>query len=322
MGQNHITPPGQSLRIWKPLARMARREVQLADWAQQSRARRFAYEFLRFGVKQAWACLFGGLMLGLMIATHYLYPRGAWLARYDFLFLSAVTIQILLLALRFETIAEAKVILLFHIVGTAMEVFKTSVGSWEYPEPAFFHIGGVPLFTGFMYAAIGSYMMRAWSLFDFRFTRHPPMLALILLAFAIYANFFLDHFGLDMRWLLFPATVVLFARTWIYYRVHHKWRKMPILLAAFLAAFFIWIAENIGTYTQTWLYPNQHAHWAPVGPGKLGAWFLLQIISYAMVAASRLMADRAKAKSSAPGPDASAVIAQGALPLAQDLQTK
>jgi uncharacterized membrane protein YoaT (DUF817 family) len=33
----------------------------------------------------------------------------------------------------------------------------------------------VPLFTGFMYAAIGSYIARCWRLFDFRFTRHPPL---------------------------------------------------------------------------------------------------------------------------------------------------
>ena len=42
-------------------------------------------------------------------------------------------------------------IAIFHVVGTAMEVFKTAVGSWIYPGDAFFRIGGVPLFTGFMY---------------------------------------------------------------------------------------------------------------------------------------------------------------------------
>ena len=33
------------------------------------------YEFVRFGVKQAWACLFGGIMLALLIVTHFFYPR-------------------------------------------------------------------------------------------------------------------------------------------------------------------------------------------------------------------------------------------------------
>lgn len=38
------------------------------------------YEFLRFGVKQAWACLFGGIAVFLMIATWRFYPADASLA--------------------------------------------------------------------------------------------------------------------------------------------------------------------------------------------------------------------------------------------------
>ena len=37
-----------------------------------------------------------------------------------------------------------------------MEVFKTEAGSWTYPEDNLLRIGGVPLFSGFMYAAVGS----------------------------------------------------------------------------------------------------------------------------------------------------------------------
>ena len=48
------------------------------------------YEFVRFGLKQGWACLFGALMLALLLGTHVFYPKGAWLARYDFLVLAAV----------------------------------------------------------------------------------------------------------------------------------------------------------------------------------------------------------------------------------------
>ena len=268
---------------WAPLARFAVAEARLARWAAQRPLRRFGYEFLRFGVKQAWSCLFGFLMVALLIGTHFAYPRDVFLARYDFLFLAALAIQALLIATRFESLQEAKVILLFHLVGTIMEVFKTAVGSWVYPDPAFFRIGGVPLFTGFMYAAIGSYMMRAWMVFDFRFIGHPPVWTVAALAGAIYVNFFLHHYLWDLRILLFAATAALFARTWIYYRVHHSWRSMPLLLAALLAAIFIWFAENIGTFTRTWLYPNQLAVWSPVGAAKLGSWFLLQIVSYALV---------------------------------------
>jgi Uncharacterized integral membrane protein len=95
------------------------------------------------------------------------------------------------------------VILLFHAVGTAMELFKTATGSWTYPEPSLLRLGGVPLFSGFMYGSIGSYIARAWRLFDFRFIRHPPLRATLALAAAIYLNFFADHYLPDARVLLF-----------------------------------------------------------------------------------------------------------------------
>ena len=92
-----------------------------------------------------------------MLATYFLYPPDAALARYDFLFLAALTLQVCLLGFGLETFEEAKVIAAYHVVGTVMEIFKTSVGSWIYPEDCFFRIAGVPLFSGFMYSCIGSY---------------------------------------------------------------------------------------------------------------------------------------------------------------------
>lgn len=224
-------------------------------------------------------------MVALILGTYLWYPRGAALARYDFLFLAAVAVQIGMLAFKLETLEEAKVILLFHIVGTVMEVFKTGVGSWIYPELAFFRIAGVPLFSGFMYASIGSYIARCWRLFDFRFTHHPPLWSVYLLGAAIYVNFYAHHYTLDIRYALFAATALLFGRTWIYYKNWHVHRRMPLLLSSFLVALFVWIAENLGTVTKTWLYPHQMMGWSAVSLGKLGSWFLLLIISYALVAA-------------------------------------
>lgn len=143
-------------RIWAPLGRFIDAEARLGAWAERRRATLVLYELTRFGIKQGWACLFGALMLALLLGTHFLYPRGAFLPRYDFLVIAAVAIQAAMLGFKLETWEEAKVILLFHLVGTAMEIFKTSVGSWIYPEPSLLRLGGVPLFTGFMYAAIGS----------------------------------------------------------------------------------------------------------------------------------------------------------------------
>ena len=239
---------------------------------------------MRFGLKQAWACLFGALMLALIVGTHFLYPSDAALARYDFLVIAAVAIQVAMLAFRLETFEEARVILVFHAVGTIMEIFKTGVGSWVYPEASLLRIAGVPLFSGFMYAAIGSYIARAWRLFDFRFTHHPPLWALFGLSAATYANFFTHHYLPDIRIILFAASALLFGRTWIFFRVHRVWRSMPLLLGLALVALFIWFAENLGTFTAAWVYPSQRAGFAMVPLSKLGAWFLLMTISYTLVA--------------------------------------
>ena len=85
--------------------------------------------FLAFGIKQAWACLFGALMLAAIVLTAWFHPDDAWLARNDLLVVLAVLIQIGMLAARLETGRELIVIIVFHIVGTGMEIFKTAVGS-------------------------------------------------------------------------------------------------------------------------------------------------------------------------------------------------
>ncbi len=269
---------------WRPLRRFILWERALGRRAARRPATALAYEVFRFGVKMGWACLFGAIMLALILGTAWLYPRDALLARYDFLTIAAALTQIAMLRFGLETWEEAKVIALFHVVGTAMEIFKTGAGSWIYPEPALLRIEGVPLFTGFMYAAVGSFIARVWRLCDFRFSHHPPIWATMALAVAIYVNFFAHHFVADMRLALFGATALVFGRTIIWFRVWKEHRPMPLLAAAGLTALFVWIAENIGTLTKTWIYPHQVKAWSLVGFGKLGAWFLLLVISYAMVA--------------------------------------
>jgi uncharacterized membrane protein YoaT (DUF817 family) len=269
---------------WAPLTRFIAADERIAQWAGKRPATVLLYECVRFGLKQGWACLFGGAMVALLVATSLWYPRGATLARYDFLFLAALAMQTAMLLLRLETLEEAKVILIFHVVGTVMELFKTAVGSWIYPEAAIFRIGGVPLFSGFMYASIGSYIARSWRLFDFRFTRHPPLWTLALLSAGIYANFYAHHYVPDIRLALLAVLAWLCGRTWIYYKIHYHYRRMPLLLGLFFVSVFIWIAENFGTLTRTWLYPSQMNGWAMVPLGKLSSWYLLMMISYMLVA--------------------------------------
>lgn len=240
-------------------------------------------EFLVFGIKQAWACLFGGLLLFGILVTHYVYPEDWGLARYDFLFLYAIAIQGGFLVTKLERPSEAVVILIFHLVGTAMEVFKTDAGSWIYPDENLLRIGGVPLFSGFMYAAVGSYFARVARGFEFQWRGYPPIWATVLLATAIYVNFFSHHFTLDIRYGLFAMTALLFWRCEVHYRVW-RWRhRMPLLLGFFLVSLFIWLAENIATFGQVWLYPNQESGWQLVSVQKLGSWYLLMIISWVLV---------------------------------------
>ena len=299
------TPAGSAAATWAPLACFIEAEARIGAWAEQRAGTHFLYEFVRFGIKQGWACLFGALLLALLIGTHLFYPKGAWLARYDFLVLAALAIQAAMLLCKMETFEEAKVIFVFHAVGTIMEVFKTSVGSWVYPEVSLLRIGGVPLFTGFMYAAIGSYIARCWRLFDFRFTYHPPLWALSLLALGIYVNFYAHHYLPDMRMALFALTVLLFGRCWIYFKVWNVHRRMPLLVGFVLVALFIWIAENVGTFTAAWMYPHQRNGWSLVSMGKLGAWFLLMIISYTLVALlNRPLTHAASVAEPLPRPDA------------------
>src|SRR6187455_2031535 len=78
-------------------------------------------EFFVFGVKQARACIFAGsFFLVLLLSKHI--PLGP-LPRYDFILLAALAIQALLLLLRIETLAEAAVLMAFHLLGLGLEWF-------------------------------------------------------------------------------------------------------------------------------------------------------------------------------------------------------
>jgi len=257
--------------------------IRLENHVPSSRLNAFLWEFFLFGFKQAWACLFGAILLALVLLTKWYWPHHFWLARYDFLFLSALAIQALLLILRMETVREAKVILVFHIVGTVMELFKTHVGSWTYPEANFFRIGHVPLFSGFMYASVGSFIARATRIMDMRYTRYPNKKVTASLAILIYANFFTHHFIPDIRIVLFIFVAIAYGPTWVYYRPYRTFRRMPLLLGFGLVALFIWAAENIGTFATVWVYPHQRNGWHLVYFNKYGAWFLLMIISFILV---------------------------------------
>jgi len=248
------------------------------------KAKKFIYEFWLFGLKQAYACIFGGFLLAIMIVTSFWYPL-EYLHRYDFIFLAAIAFQLVLLITKLETPREALVIIVFHVVATIMELFKTSdpIASWVYPEDYIFGIGNVPLFTGFMYSAVGSYIARVWRIFDFEYSYYPAKLATLVLVSLIYINFFSHHFIWDFRWLLVGATFFLFYRTQIFFRITKTHRQMPLLFGWLLVALFIWFAENIATYANIWVYPNQSSGWEIVPIAKLSSWYLLMLLSFVLV---------------------------------------
>lgn len=262
---------------------MDRAANRVLDGAPARGARAVLVECGVFVLKQAWACIFGFLLLVVLVAARLWYPEDALLARNDALTIAAVVIQILLLVFKLETGRELWVILLFHITGTVMELFKTDAGSWAYEGEGILRIGAVPLFSGFMYAAVGSYMVRVYRLHDLRFSRYPARWLTTVIAALIYVNFFSHHFIVDLRWVLLGVVIVVWFRTQMHFRVYRATLRAPLLAVFAGVAAFIWIAENIATWAGAWLYPHQADGWELVSPQKFIAWFLLMIISVVMV---------------------------------------
>lgn len=258
----------------------------LLDFAPRQLAglRRLVVEFLYFGVKEARACLF----VAAFFAAVFSVPRSGifGIPRYDALLLIAVAIQVWMVRARLETWDELKAICLFHAIGFALEVFKTSAGiqSWSYPDFAYSKVLGVPLFSGFMYAAVGSYVIQAWRLLDLRIRHHPPYWMAGINALLIYANFFTHHYIGDYRWYIAAATLGLYARATVVFRPLDRDRRMPLLLGFVLTGFFIWLAENVSTFFGVWRYPNQMGAWAVVHLGKWSSWSLLVIMTFTIIA--------------------------------------
>ena len=245
---------------------------------------RFLIEFLYFGLKNARACLFAGLFF----AAVFLVPRSGVLGlpRYDVLLFVALGIQAWMVWTKLETLDELKAISLFHLVGFALEVFKTSssIQSWSYPDFAYTKIFGVPLFSGFMYASVGSYIIQAWRLYDLRIHHHPPYWLATLVASLIYLNFFTHHFIGDFRWYIGAFVLGLYARTMVTFRSYDVDRRMPLLISFILIGFFVWLAENLSTLFGVWKYPHQLAAWLAVHVGKWSSWSLPVLMTSTTVA--------------------------------------
>ena len=240
------------------------------------------------------SALFGLLLLFAFVITHQLVWPIAGMYRYDALLAYALVIQVFLIYFKLETPREVWVIGIFHIMAMAMELFLThpKISSWHYPEQAVFRLANVPLFAGFMYSAVGSFLARGLRLFHVSFTNLPSLSWLGLLAILSYSNFFTKFFIPDIRNVLFVMSMVLFWKTKLFFQVNTqtnqatvKQFQLPFLPLLVALAFMVWLAENIATFANIWRYPSQAEFWHMVGWGKLGSWYLLLSLSLVLVLA-------------------------------------
>ncbi len=247
----------------------------------------FIKQLFTFGYQQALCCIFPVIIfLALAVTKHFPQP---YIHRYDLILLICILTQFLMVYTKLETIDELKVISLFHLIGLLLELYKIHKGSWAYPEPAYTKLTGVPLYSGFMYASVASYVCQAWRRFKLEFHNWPPNKITYPLAVIIYLNFFLHHYVADLRWAIIISLFIIFRRSFVSFYVNGKLYQLRMVTSYFLIAFFIWLAENISTFFGAWQYPNQKHHWQLVHLGKLSSWFLLVIITVIIVANLKLI---------------------------------
>lgn len=239
-------------------------------------------QLVRFGWEQALSCLFPVVIFASLALTQMV--TLPFLPRYDWLLIICLLMQWIMVRSGLETRDELKVITVFHLIGLALEIFKVNMGSWTYPEEGYLKVFGVPLYSGFMYASVASYLCQAWRRLGIKLVNWPPFLVVVPLATAIYLNFFTHHFWIDVRWWLAILVMIVFWRAWVIYEVGGIKYRMPLVFSFILIGFFIWIAENIVTLFGAWEYPNQTDAWSLVHLGKVSSWVLLVIVSFLIVA--------------------------------------
>ena len=243
-------------------------------------------QLLSFAWEQALSCLFPVVIFASLALTRCV-PL-PFFPRYDWLLVICLLMQWWMVHVGLETKDELKVITVFHLIGLALEIFKVHMGSWAYPEDGYTKVFGVPLYSGFMYASVASYLCQAWRHLKVELIDWPSMISVVPLAAAIYLNFFTHHFWPDFRWWLSGLVILVFRKSWVSYQVNDIQYRMPIALSFVLIGFFIWVAENIATFFGAWQYPNQSNGWTLVHPGKVSSWLLLVIVSFLIVATLKL----------------------------------
>jgi len=242
--------------------------------------------FKTFVVQQALSCLFPALVFAMLALSHVF---TGLLPRYDFMLIMCVLIQAALYFTGIETKDEVLVICLFHLLGLMMELFKVHYGSWAYPEFAYAKFFGVPLYSGFMYASVASYMCQAWRRFDLQLLNWPHNYVARVIGALIYLNFFSNRFIYDVRYVIGLVILYFFRKSLVVFHLDGKPYRMPVILSFVLIGFFIWLAENAATLLGAWRYTYQHKGWAMVNCQKISSWGFLVIVSFIIVAELKLL---------------------------------
>jgi uncharacterized membrane protein YoaT (DUF817 family) len=241
---------------------------------------RFLKQLMLFGYLQAISCIFPVLIFLSLALSSYINPG---IPRYDLLLLICIVVQIVMYKTGLETRDEVLVITMFHILGLVMEIHKVQRGSWSYPEEALTKIGGVPLYAGFMYASVGSYICQAWRNLKLDTVDWPSTLLARIAGAGIYLNFFTNAFIPDLRLYIGVFLVLVFWKTKFSFVVNQRLYYISALLSFVIIGFFIWLAENIATFFGAWKYAYQHAGWKMVTWHKITSWSLLVIVSIIIV---------------------------------------
>lgn len=251
-----------------------------------------AKHFMIFVQQEALSCLFPVLVFAMLALSHLF---AGIMPRYDFMLIACLLIQATLYYTGIETRDEVLVICVFHLLGLLMELFKVHFSSWAYPEFAYLKIGGVPLYSGFMYASVASYMCQAWRRLNLQILNWPGHTITRTIGALIYLNFFSNHFIIDVRYAIGLLILIFFRRSVVVYYLGSKPYRMPVIVSFMLIGFFIWLAENIATRLGAWKYAYQHNAWQVVNYQKISSWMLLVIVSFIIVAELKLLKKKAPA---------------------------
>jgi uncharacterized membrane protein YoaT (DUF817 family) len=268
-------------------------ENQLALTGSETALTAFVKQLFLFGYLQAISCIFPVLIfitLGISSSLHLGIPR------YDLLLIVCIAAQVIMYKTGLETRDEVLVITLFHFLGLVMEIHKVNVGSWGYPDQAYTKILGVPLYSGFMYASVGSYICQAWRNLKLNVVHWPSGVAASIVGAAIYLNFFTNSFLPDVRLYIAIVLVIVFWKTKFTFQLHEKRYPISALLSFVIIGFFIWLAENIATFFGAWKYAYQHNGWQMVTWHKITSWSLLVIVSIIIVGQLKKVKEKQQTK--------------------------